>query len=232
VVEAFIRPNRFRWPQQEEFVAVIGFSSSATVDGNVDRMVQAVLDCFPGSTEFYNLTQLSYGPCRACVQLCAGDNVCKLPDDLEPMYSKIRSAGAIVLGTPTYHADMNGFMRIFLERLWPFRHLRFPLEGKPYVVVAAGFSLEGPQHALESIKRRMNAFRAFCAGGVGFASNNFPCYSCGYGQTCDVGAFYSRYGEQGKKRLKAAGSLFKRWEDCPETASAVDELGRKLMTQL
>ena len=99
-------------------LTVLGFSSSPVIDGNVDRMVKAILEKSGKSTEFFNLSELSYGPCRACAHLCAGDNLCKLDDDLKHLYSKILSAEAIVLGTPTYFSNMNGFMAIFLERLW------------------------------------------------------------------------------------------------------------------
>ncbi len=101
-------------------------------------MVKAILEKSGKSTEFFNLSELSYGPCRACAHLCAGDNLCKLDDDLKHLYSKILSAEAIVLGTPTYFSNMNGFMAIFLERLWAFRHQSFQIEGKPFVVVSAG----------------------------------------------------------------------------------------------
>ena len=119
-------------------MTVLGFSSSPFIDGNVDRMVKAILEKSGKSTEFFNLSELSYGPCRACAHLCAGDNLCKLDDDLKHLYSKILSAEAIVLGTPTYFSNMNGFMAIFLERLWAFRHQSFQIEGKPFIVVSVG----------------------------------------------------------------------------------------------
>ncbi len=183
-------------------MTVLGFSSSANIGGNVDRMVQAILIKSGETYEFYNLTQLSYGPCRACVRLCAGDNLCKLEDDLKPFYAKILSAKALILGTPTYHSDMNGFMRLFLERMWPFRHLRFPLKEKPFTVVASGFGLKGAEDSVESVKRRMTAYRASFIGSVVFASSIYPCYTCGYGKTCQVGSFYKNHGKEGQKNLK------------------------------
>ena len=73
-------------------LTILGFSSSPIIGGNVDRMVQAILEKSGKSTEFYNLSELSYGPCRACAHLCAGDNLCKIDDDLKHLYPKITKA--------------------------------------------------------------------------------------------------------------------------------------------
>jgi hypothetical protein len=54
-------------------------------------------------------------------------------------------------------SDMNGFMTIFLERLWAFRHQRFTLEIKPYAVVASGGGISTPETAIAAVKRRMSA---------------------------------------------------------------------------
>jgi len=50
-------------------LTILGFSSSPVIDGNVDRMVKAILEKSGKSTEFFNLSELSYGPCRACAHL-------------------------------------------------------------------------------------------------------------------------------------------------------------------
>jgi multimeric flavodoxin WrbA len=180
-------------------MAILGFSSSPIKGGNVDRMVQALLEKSGKPTEFVNLTELSYGPCRACAHLCAGDNLCKLDDDLRALYPRIAATEALVLGTPSWHHNMNSFMAAFLERLWAFRHMRFPLEGKPFAVVSSG-GLSAPDKAIEAVKLRMTAYRAEFIGSVGFVSKILPCFKCGYGLTCKVGRLYQVYGEEGQKR--------------------------------
>ena len=213
-------------------MAILGISSSAIKGGNVDRMVKAVIDKSGKQAEFINLSDLSYGPCRACPHLCAGDNLCKLEDDLKPLYPKIVSAEAIVFGTPVYFNSMNGFMTLFLERLWSFRHQRFPLAGKPFAVVATGDRLDGAEQAVESVRRRMSAYKAKYAGGVCFGSSIFPCYTCGFGKTCRVGGLYGAHGEEGLKDLEISPKLFKRWEDHPDIAAQIDELAREIATMV
>jgi len=204
-------------------LSIYGFSSSPIIDGNVDRMVQYILKHSGKQSEFINLTQLSYSPCRACAHLCARDNMCKLDDDLKPFYPKLMEADAIVLGTPSYFNNTNGFMMVFLERLWALRHQRFPLEGKPFVVVASG-GLTSPQQAIEAVKKRMLAYRAEFAGSVAFKSTILPCFKCGFGKTCEIGGSQTVYGAEGRRKLKITQELFKRWEDFPEVVRDIDNL--------
>lgn len=208
-------------------MAILGFSSSPIKGGNVDRMVQALLEKSGKVTEFVNLTELSYGPCRACAHLCSGDNLCKVDDDLKALYPRIVSAEAMVLGTPSYFNNLNSFMAVFLERLWAFRHIRFPLKGKPFAVVSVG-GLGVPEKAIEAVKLRMTAYRAAFIGSVGFISTIIPCLTCGYGLTCKVGSLSKVYGEEGQRNLKITKDLFHRWEDSSEIVAKIDELGQKL----
>ena len=66
---------------------VIGFSAgSAGREGNVDRMVKAILERSGHDVEFVKLTDLNFSGCKGCVQLCARPQVCKLEDDAQPYY--------------------------------------------------------------------------------------------------------------------------------------------------
>ncbi len=208
-------------------MAVIGISSSPIRGGNVDRMVQYILNHSGKTTRFVNLTELSYSPCRACAHLCAKDNLCRIDDDLKSLYLEMNAAEAFVLGTPAYHNNLNGFMMVFLERLWAFRHQRFPLKGKPFAVIACG-GIQSPIQAIESVKRRMEAYRAVFIGEVAFKSSIIPCFKCGYGTVCEVGASQYVYGEEGRKGLKITKELFKRWEDTSEVVSQVERIISKI----
>ena len=80
---------------------VIGFSAgSVGREGNVDRIVKAVLQKSGHEVEFVKLADLSYSGCKGCVQLCARPQVCRLEDDAQPYYQKVKEADAVVIGTP------------------------------------------------------------------------------------------------------------------------------------
>jgi hypothetical protein len=140
-------------------------------------------------------------------------------------------AEAFVLGTPSYFNNLNGFMTVFLERLWAFRHRRFPLEGKPFAVIASG-GIQSPIPAIESVKRRMSAYRAVFIGDVAFNSSIIPCFKCGYGTVCEVGASQYVYGEERRKGLKITEELFKKWEDTPEVVSQVKQIIEKIKARI
>lgn len=56
-------------------MAILGFSSSPIKGGNVDRMVQALLEKSGKTTEFVNLTELSYGPDPAGLVLISAQEI-------------------------------------------------------------------------------------------------------------------------------------------------------------
>jgi hypothetical protein len=208
-------------------MVVLGFSSSPIREGNIDRMVKALIKDVEGS-RFINLNYLSFGPCNACADLCAPDNFCKIEDDLIKLYPEIQEARAIVLGTPSYFDNMNSIMAMFLERLWSFRHNKYPLDGKPFAVVSSG-GFKDPVNPIEAVKRRMGAYKAKFIGGISFLSTIAPCFRCGYGLTCQVGSLLRVYGEEGLERLRLGKNLFKKWEDSPEIVNQVDSLHEKIL---
>ena len=120
-------------------------------------------------------------------------------------------------------------MTIFLERLWAFRHQRFPLEGKPYAVIACG-GIQSPRQAIESVKRRMSEYKGVFIGDVAFITCILPCFKCGYGIVCEIGASQYVYGEEGRKQLKITKELFKKWEDTSEAMGQVDAIIAKIKT--
>ncbi len=207
---------------------ILGFSSSGISGGNVDRMVKHILELSKQPYEFVRLSDMIYSPCKACVQLCAKDNLCKLEDDLKDYYPKIISASALVLGTPTYFNNMNGFMAVFLERLWALRHQRFAIKGKPFCVISTGDRLKGAEKAVEAVRQRMSSYLATFVGAAAYESENFPCYSCGFGHSCQVGGLYRTYGEAALQKLKSGPARFSQWENCAKTSKKIVALGHIL----
>ena len=64
---------------------VIGISAgSVGREGNIDRMVKAILEKSGHEVEFVKLTDLNFSGCKGCVQLRA------LADEVQPYYEKIK----------------------------------------------------------------------------------------------------------------------------------------------
>jgi hypothetical protein len=78
----------------------------------------------------------------------------------------------------------------------------------------------------------MTAYRAKFLGEAAFFSTIIPCFKCGYGTVCEVGASQTVYGTEGRQSLKISKDLFKRWEDTPEVVQQLDNACQKIMTAL
>lgn len=73
--------------------------------------------------EWVNVYELHMAPCRGCLQ-CRPDNVCVLEeDDGHRLGKKMRAADALVIGTPTYWANITAPLKQVFDRNVPvFMH--------------------------------------------------------------------------------------------------------------
>ncbi len=206
---------------------VIGFSAgSAGRKGNVDRMVEAILRGSGKQTEFVKLTDLVYTGCRGCVQLCARPRRCMLEDDLLPYYEKILEADALVLGAPVSFDSISGNAFSFLERFFGYRHVDIPVSGKPVVLVIAGGMQTG--RAAEQARTLLaEFFQTDILDIVELQSGVPPCLKCGRHRECRIGGLYMMLGEK-VVDLTISQNMFKRWEDDPRAAAAVERAAARL----
>ncbi|NDY41481.1 flavodoxin family protein [Dissulfurirhabdus thermomarina] len=100
---------------------VVAFNGSARKKGNTDRLLRAVLEVLEAKgirTELVSLAGLKLQGCIACYQCferkdrrCAVEN-----DDLNACIAKMLEADGILLGSPTYFADVSAGMKALIER--------------------------------------------------------------------------------------------------------------------
>jgi multimeric flavodoxin WrbA len=205
---------------------VIGFSAgSAGRDGNVDRMVKAILDKSGHEIEFVKLTDLNFSGCKGCVQLCARPQVCMLADEAQPYYEKIKKADAVVIGAPVYFGAIASTALAFIERFFGYRHVDIPIAGKPFVTVIAGGMELDP--AVEQLHKMLGWFQVNVIDMVKFESKAPPCLKCGRHKECEIGGLYMMQGEAAKE-LAITKEMFSRWEDDTVTAAAIDTAAGKL----
>nr|WP_319540645.1 flavodoxin family protein [uncultured Methanospirillum sp.] len=97
---------------------VVGFNGSPRVNGNTATVIRHVLkgaEDAGASTELIQIPGLSISGCQAC-RYCKEHDICRIDDDMQDLYSKIRAADAIIIGTPVYFADMTGQIKQFIDR--------------------------------------------------------------------------------------------------------------------
>ena len=206
---------------------IIGFSAGGVGPvGNVDRMVQAILEKSGQETEFVKLADLDYSGCKGCVQLCAKPQVCMLPDDLQPYYQKIKEADAVVVGVPVYFDAANTMATSFLERFFGYRHVSIPIAGKPFVVAVSGaMRLDAATEQLRHIL--CDFFRVNLVEVVRYQSKVPPCFRCGRHQECKIGGLYAMLGEAACQ-LTITPEMFTQWENDPATVTAVETAAARL----
>ncbi len=211
----------------EDFlVKVIGFSAgSVGREGNVDRMVKAILDKSGHEVEFVKLTDMNYSGCKGCVELCARPQVCRLEDDAQPYYQKVKEADAVVIGTPVYFNTITATVWAFIERFFGYRHVDIPIAGKPFVLMVGGaMKLD---FAVEELHRVLGKFDVNVLDTVRYLSKVTPCFKCGRHQECEIGGMYKMLGKAAKQ-VKVTPEMFTKWEDDCGVAAAVDAAAEKL----
>ncbi len=205
---------------------VIGFSAgSAGREGNIDRMVKAILEKSGHEVEFVKLADLNYSGCKGCVQLCAKPQVCRLPDDAQPYYQKVKEADAVVIGTPVYFDTITATVWAFIERFFGYRHVDIPIAGKPFVLVVGGALML--DSAVEQLHKVLGMFEVNVLDTVRYLSKVPPCFKCGRHKECEIGGMYHMFGDAAKG-MKITKQMFNRWEDDSEVAAAIDAAAEKL----
>lgn len=189
------------------------------------KLVETVLQNTGLDYELVSLRKKSISGCIACLG-CVQDNVCKVQDDLTPLREKIVEADAYVIGAPNYYSTLNATTHALLERFFQFRHQTGNLLwGKLAVTVGVGGTAGGaPADALEMFLLYNFIETVAKVAGQGAAS----CYSCGYGETCQVGIPSMIHGEGFRITPDIVPDVTKQ----PEVMSAAGEAGKLLGKRL
>ena len=100
---------------------VVAFNGSPRKDGNTAAMLRHVLQELEREgiqTELVQLADLKLRGCRACYQCFTAKNRrCALADDgLNACIDKMLAADGILLGSPTYFADLTADLKALIDR--------------------------------------------------------------------------------------------------------------------
>jgi multimeric flavodoxin WrbA len=209
-------------------MTIIGVSGSPIVNGNTDRIIQALLEESGRDSLFVNLSTLRYDPCRACAHLCAPTNMCPVEDDLQPYLERILKADALLLGTSVNGGNITAWMYSFLSRLWCFRHVERLLQNKPVLLVASGVFRRSKYRVLSKFIDSVRSDNIL--GYIYYTTEILPCYKCGMGNVCKIGGLWELVGRD-EKRLREwtlQPDMFKRWENDPDIIKEITDAAQKL----
>lgn len=208
---------------------ILGISGSPRKESQsgVYTLLQTVLQNTGVDYELVSLRKKSISGCIACLG-CVKDNVCKVEDDLTPLREKIVAADALVIGAPNYYSTLNANTHALLERFFQFRHQAGnTLWGKLAVTVGVGgTSGRFPVDEIEKFLLYNFVETVAKVTGQGAAS----CYSCGYGETCQVGIPLMIHGEGVKITPDIIPDVAKQPKVMAAAATAGRVLGQRLQT--
>ncbi len=97
---------------------LLAFNGSPRLRGNtwtlLNRLKRGAEEA-GATTEEVILNKQCIKPCQAC-ESCKKTLVCRIKDDMAPLYDSILSADMIVIGTPVYFWSMSAQMKAFVDR--------------------------------------------------------------------------------------------------------------------
>lgn len=105
---------------------VIAFNGSPRIGWNTDKMIK---ECLKGAqslgaeVKLYQVSELKHvKPCISCLSCKRADHKfdgnCVIKDDLTPILKELKSADAIVVGSPIYWGMVSASIHPILERMW------------------------------------------------------------------------------------------------------------------
>ncbi|HOK27879.1 MAG TPA: flavodoxin family protein, partial [Methanomassiliicoccaceae archaeon] len=121
---------------------VIGIIGSPRQNGNVSTLVDEVLKGAAEaghSTKAYRLGEMKYAGCQACMY-CKSHDKCRQDDDMSKLMEEMKTADAVVFGSPIYYWQFSSQFRTFIDRLYMFLGQDFSVTlpaGKKAVVVTS-----------------------------------------------------------------------------------------------
>jgi multimeric flavodoxin WrbA len=210
---------------------ILVINGSPKIGGNLHRMLEKIAKDTRLDYEMIHLAKLHINPCMGCVK-CADTNRCIQPDDMAALYDKIEAADALVVGSTVYFGHPNAFTHTFLERLFALRHVRMLTKDKPAAAVSVG-GHEAEPCASEIVHRFTHYFRCRVVGSVSFNSSTPPCFSCGYGTTCEYGGPATWMNPEDFENFnEITPDMFQRFEDHPKVVMACEALSDALRTAI
>jgi multimeric flavodoxin WrbA len=96
-------------------LAVIG---SPRKKGSISRLAENILKGAEENgwqTELINLYDYEIKPCQGCWS-CVYSGKCFIDDDFQEIFTKLKNADVIILGSPVYWANVSGVMKNFFDR--------------------------------------------------------------------------------------------------------------------
>ena len=136
---------------------IIGILGSARENGNTDRLMRKIMEepiSRGAEAKIYNLAKMKIGCCTGC-EGCKKNDACIQKDDMALLYDEMKTADAIIIGTPIYMGEMTGQLKTFIDRCYALKDAdrtpRIPAGKKLGIVITQGADI--PNHYAKTPER-------------------------------------------------------------------------------
>jgi multimeric flavodoxin WrbA len=102
---------------------ILGIVGSPRKGGNTEIMVRESLDAARkagAETEIVLIADKTIAGCDGC-EACYKNGVCKIKDDMLPIYDQLKAANGIIFGTPVYYGDFPSQAKAVIDRAHALR---------------------------------------------------------------------------------------------------------------
>lgn len=119
---------------------VVAFNGSPRADGNTQQMIEQVFEVLRDKgieCERVDIARNALRGCTACFGCTKNGGRCVQDDDLNDWFDKAAEADAILIGSPTYFANVSAETKAFLDRVGFLARVTGKFIRKPMAAVVA-----------------------------------------------------------------------------------------------
>ena len=107
---------------------VLGISGSPRIGGNTETLLDKALlgaSAQGAEVEKVILNKLKMCPCQEC-ETVKDDGTCKIEDDFQALFGKIKKADALILASPIFFGSLSAQAKILIDRFqcyWRYKYV-------------------------------------------------------------------------------------------------------------
>ncbi len=116
-------------------LAIVGSPRKQNTYKLVEAVAETVAKNKNVTTEMVQLSDFNIEHCAGCGEFCEKTGECKIEDDMQKLYPKLKEADVLIVGSPTYYWNVSGVVKDFIDRTNPLYNTE-SLKGKVGVAVA------------------------------------------------------------------------------------------------
>ncbi len=106
---------------------IVIFNGSPRMDGNTATLLNLIAKGardHGAEVKFYTLFKMKFMACQSCFA-CRMTDDCVINDELHEALQKVKTADAVVVGSPIYHMQMTGPVKNLYDRLYPLTDIEY-----------------------------------------------------------------------------------------------------------